>query len=147
MFGAAGLAIAAWLCRPKLAVSHKLNGRDVAIEIAIGDIFGLPGALIIGSNTTFDTRISVELISEKSVQGVFTRQFYGDEGQLDKALAPELDRVSSSETLKGARAGKKTRYPIGTCARVDPKGRTAYLVAIGHMNESGVASSDRKSVV
>ena len=66
-FGLAGVFIASWLFLPHLSVSHKLNGRDVTIEIAIGDLFSYPGAIIIGSNTTFYTPISREFISQNKI--------------------------------------------------------------------------------
>jgi hypothetical protein len=139
LFGLAGLLIAAWRRRPRLTVSHKLNGRDVTIEIVVGDLFALPGALIIGSNTTFDTRISRELISEKSIQGIFTRKFYGEETQLDIELSSCLSNVTYCD-LAGNRVGKAKRYPMGTCVRLNPKQRTSYFVAIADINEHGVAS-------
>jgi hypothetical protein len=141
MFGLSGLLIAAWMCRPRLVVSYSLNGRDVTIEIAVGDIFSFPGALIIGSNTTFDTRISRELISERSVQGIFTKKYYGDETQLDAELSSNLSSVLGQE-LQGHRIGKAKKYPMGTCVRLNPKQRTAYLVAIAEINEHGVASGN-----
>jgi len=137
-FGLAGVFIASWLCRPHLSVSHKLNGRDVTIEIAIGDLFSYPGAIIIGSNTTFDTRISRELISEKSIQGIFTRKFYGGETQLDPELSAGLSALPC-ETLQGKRVGKSSRYPVGTCVRLNPKQHTSYFVALADINEHGVA--------
>jgi len=133
-FGLAGVGIAVWMCRPSLVVSHKLNGRDVIIEIAIGDVFAYPGALIIGSNTTFDTRISKELISAKSVQGHFTKLFYGDETQLDRELSAGLAGIESLN-LPGHRVGKAERYPMGTCVRLDPQQRRAYFVAIANIKE------------
>ncbi len=140
LFAVVGFGIAGWLRRPHLTVSHKLNGRDVTIQIAIGDIFSLPGALIIGSNTTFDTRISTELISERSVQGIFTRKYYTDETQLDNELETRL-RGAPCQALQGSRVGKATRYPVGHCVRLNPKNRTAYLLAFAQINEHGVASA------
>ena len=137
-FGLVGVLIASWLCRPHIAVSHKLNGRDVTIEIAIGDLFSFPGALIIGSNTTFDTRISRELISEKSTQGIFTRKFYGGETQLDSELSACLSDLPC-ETLQGKRVGKANKYTVGTCVRLNPKKHTSYFIAIADINEHGVA--------
>lgn len=138
LFALAGFIIAAAKCRPRLSVSHKLNGRDITIEIAIADIFSLPGALIIGCNTTFDTRISRELISERSVQGVFTRKYYDGETQLDAEIAPGL-AGAPGEDLTGQRIGKAKRYSMGHCVRLNPKQRTAYLLAIADINEHGVA--------
>ena len=138
-FGFVGLAVAAYQCRPCLAVSHKLNGRDVTIEIAIGDILSFPGALIIGSNTTFDTHISRELISERSVQGIFTKKYYEGETQLDAELSASLGSISGQD-LQGKRVGKTKKYPMGMCVRLNPKNRTAYLLAIADINEHGGAS-------
>ena len=138
-FGVIGLFIAMWQCKPHLSVSHKLNGRDVIIKIAVGDLFTFPGDIIIGSNTTFDTRISRELISKKSVQGIFTKKYYGDETQLDIELSSGLSDVLYQD-LQDNRIGKAKRYPIGTCVRLNPKQRTVYFVAIADINENGVAS-------
>jgi hypothetical protein len=139
LFAVAGLVRAFWVCRPRLSICHKLNGRDVAIEIAIGDMFSFSGSLIIGSNTTFDTIVSRELISENSVQGTFTRKYYNENLQLDAALNLGLKDIVFEE-LPGSRIGKKKRYPIGTCVRLNPEQRTAYFVAIANINELGVAS-------
>lgn len=139
LFFAAGVVVAAAICRPRLRVSYKLNGRDVTIEIAVGDMFDFPGALVVGTNTTFDTRISRQLISEKSVQGQFTKRYYGDETQLNAELQTHLAQVPYEE-LPEARVGKNRRYPIGTVVRLNPRDRAAYFVATAHVNEYGVAS-------
>ncbi len=139
-FGGAGLIVAIVLCKPQRTVSCKLNGRDVTISITIGDMFAMSGAFIVGSNTTFDTRISNELIAANSIQGVYTKRYYSDESQLDHALNAALAGQTATK-LTGTRVGKDLRYGFGTCARVNPKGRTAYFVAIADINEHGVASS------
>lgn len=139
LFALMGGAIALWICRPALSTSAKLNGRDVIIEIAVGNLFSFSDALVVGTNTTFDTRISRELISEKSIQGQFTKKYYGDEVQLDAELNTGLNGVSYEE-LKEQRVGKTRRYPIGTVVRLNPKNCTAYFVATAQLNEHGVAS-------
>lgn len=138
LFLISGIFIATVICRPRIRVSCKLNGRDVSIEIAIGNIFDFPGALIIGSNTTFDTQISKKLISDKSIQGQFTKRYYGDETQLDSELQASLASIDH-EVLTVNHAGKNLKYPIGTVVRLNPTNRTAYFVAIAHINEHGVA--------
>ena len=145
LFAAAGLGIAAVRCWPKTSVLYNLNGRDVSVEIAVGDVFSFSGALVVGSNTTFDTRTSPTLIAANSVQGMFTRKYYSDEAQLDKELAAGLNGIQS-ELLAGQRQGKAQRYPIGTTVRLNPKGRTAYFVAIADINEHGVAESSFESL-
>ena len=141
IFAMLGIAIAIWLCKPQLAVSCKLSGRDVTIEIAIGDLFLFPGAIIIGTNTTFDTRISRDLISEKSIQGLFTRKYYGEETQMNVEIAAGLNALQC-ETLTGRRIGKANKYALGTIVRLNPRERTAYMVAIADLNEHGVASGN-----
>lgn len=140
LFAALGVGVAVVKCWPKASVTYNLNGRDVSVEIAVGDIFRFSGALVIGSNTTFDTRISPTLIAANSVQGKFTGIYYSNEDQLDKELAAGLSGVQF-ETLQGPRQGKAKRYPIGTTVRLDPKGRRAYFVAIADISEHGVAES------
>lgn len=139
VFAILGIVIAGYLCRPRLSVSHHLNGRDTTIQIAIGDVFSFPGAIVVGTNTTFDTRISRELISEQSVQGAFTRKYYGDQTQLDAELGSALAGLQNT-LLTGSRIGKAHMYPMGTVARLTPRERTAYFLAIADINAHGVAA-------
>jgi len=140
LFALLGVAAAIIRCYPKTTVTQKLNGRDVTVEISIGDVFSFDGALIIGSNTTFDTRLSPTLIAESSVQGTFTKRHFADEAKLDIEIAAGLD-ANQAHHLEGKRQGKSERYPTGTVVRLNPKGRTAYFVAIADINEHGVAGS------
>jgi hypothetical protein len=139
LFFIAGLLSAALARRPHLTISHKLNGRDVSIGISVGDVFSFSGAVVIGSNTTFDTRISNNLISKHSVQGGFTNTYYDDERQIEAELSAALNNLPF-EQLPGQRAGNSKRFAIGTCVALHPKNRTGYLLAIAHINEHGVAS-------
>ena len=138
LFGLVGVVMACAKCWPQLSVAHKLNGRDVTVEISIGDVFSFPGALVVGSNTTFDTQISRQLIAEDSVQGMFTRKYYADEVQLDNELQAGLGNTDF-EQLQGTRKGKAKKYPVGTVVRLDQKSRSAYFLAIADINEHGVA--------
>ncbi|MCL2182126.1 MAG: DUF6430 domain-containing protein [Chitinispirillia bacterium] len=134
-----GLLIAIIYKWPKLTFECKLDNRDTSIEIVIGDLFKQNGSLIIGTNTTFDTHLSQNLISEKSIQGQFTKKFYyGNEIQLDKEIYLGLQGIQF-ETLHGDRIGKNKKYPIGTIVKLNPANRTVYIVAIANINEHGVA--------
>jgi len=140
-FALAGVIIALMMCKPRLSVSCRLNGRDVIIQLAIGDVFDFPGALIVGTNRTFDTRLSRELISVKSIQGAFTRKYYGDdEAQLDAEISAALASEPGMQ-LTDQRIGKTVAYPMGTVVRLNPRERNAYFVAIADINAHGVASS------
>ena len=135
----AGMVGALWRCRPKLSVRCKLKDRDISIEIAIGDLFSFDGALIVGTNTTFDTVISREQIDESSIQGQFTKKYYGDHTSLDDELESQLRGVHY-EALEGTRIGKARRYDIGTTVRLRTKDRIGYFLATCNVNEHGVAS-------
>lgn len=141
-----GLGYAVWMRRPRLTVSCKLRGRDVVVEVAIGDMFDFSGALVVPTNTTFDTRISGELISAKSVQGQFTRAYYTDDSKLDKEVESALANQTGTQ-LAGKRIGKSKRYEMGTVIHVAPGDRNAYLVAIAHINEHGNAKCEFEDVM
>jgi hypothetical protein len=134
-----GVGLGFWKCRPRMRFEEKLKDRDIYVEIAVGNVFRFEGALIIGSNTTFDTRISKDLISETSIQGQFTRKYYDDELQLDRELSASLLAMQPVQ-LSGPRIGKALRYPLGTTVRLSPKARTAYFLAMAEINEYGIAS-------
>ena len=138
LFLAIGLVVSAYRCRPRRSFVHNVAGRDVTIEVAVGDIFDYAGALVVGSNTTFDTEVSETLISEQSVQGSFTRTYCESVSKLDSAIDSALQGAAGI-SLEGVRVGKSIRYPLGTTARIEQRGRIAYLVAIAQINEHGSA--------
>ena len=135
-----------WHRRPLIAVCERLNGSDIRIEIRIADIFSMPTAQVISTNTTFDTKVNEKLISARSLQGAFTLRFYEKSEHLDTDLISALQSeevVSSRESKVG---GKRDRYAIGTVATVSPKGKTTYLLAISELNANGVAKSSFENV-
>ena len=133
------VAFALVRCRPKSKVNARLNGRDVHLEVVIDNIFSFPGALIVGTNTTFDTKISNQLISPESVQGQFTKEHYADEQQLDREVESQLEVIQPQVELDGNRIGKTRRYEIGQVVQLTTKEKNAYLIAIAHINEHGNA--------
>ena len=133
-----GIAIAIWRNWPKNRFACRLTGRDVAIEIRVGDLFDLPGAFVIGINTSFDTNIESGTISKRSVQGQFTEKYYDSVAHLDTDLTKALAGVTPERT-SNTKIGKPEVYPVGTTVHVRAKGRHAYFVAIATMNDSGVA--------
>lgn len=136
LFLVLGAASTLWRCRPQPAVSLKLKNRDVTITLAIGDVFSFDGAIVIGSNTTFD--ISSQVISEKSIQGQFTQKYYVGENQLDAEIEAQIRNLQCEE-LEGERLGKCKRYAIGSVVKLRPKERTGYLLALTDINEHGVS--------
>lgn len=131
--------------RPISRVCYKIPQRDFAVEVLIGDLFKIPGEVVISTSSTFDTDMSSGLIAVTSLQGqLATNYFNGQTTEIDRQIEQSLSR--DQFTVNDKRPGKKKQYPIGTVARVSAHSKNFYLVAMSHMDESGNASSDLKMV-
>ena len=142
-FLAIGLLIAFFFGRPKTVFSYQLKNRDITIETRISDAFEVPGALVVPTNTTFDTDLDGKIPKAHSIQGGFTRLYYDSEVHhldldIEAALAKEDYHYEEPPEKK---KGKKRRYPIGTVIQVKKGGRLFYLVANTHINNDGVANT------
>ena len=131
--------------RPQISTTSKLSGRDVEIELRVGNIFDISGACVISTNTTFDTDIVQKLIAEDSIQGQFTRRYYNSISHLDLDLERALCGYCF-ESLTEKRQGKDRRYPIGTIVQLRPNNKTVYLIAIADINEHGNAQTSFDNV-
>lgn len=131
--------------RPLSRVSYKIPQKDFAVEVLIGDLFKIPGEVIISTNSTFDTDMSSGLIAVTSLQGqLATNYFNGQTTEIDRQIEVSLSREQF--TINDKHPGKKKEYPIGTVARVSAHSKNFYLVAMSHMDENGNASSDLKMI-
>lgn len=131
--------------RPLSRVSYKIPQKDFAVEVMIGDLFKVPGEVIISTSSTFDTDMSTGLIAVTSLQGqLATNYFNGQTTEIDRQIEESLSREQFA--INDKRPGKKKQYPIGTVARVSAHGKNSYLVAMSHMDENGNASSDLKMI-
>lgn len=127
--------------RPETLFSHKLSARDVVIELAISDAFSLPGALVIPSNTTFDTDLGGLISRSPSIQSKLLDVAYGGNHEhldldLEQALAQE---GYSFEPVQDKKPGKLRRYEIGAVVQVRREGRLHYFLAHTRINQSGRA--------
>jgi len=130
-----------WERRPILSVSEKIAGRDIELEVKIGNLFQEKGAKIISLNTIFDTDVDNGIIAEDSLQGQFTRKFYKSVQDFDKDLDAQLSDHHVTEDVHSKKRGKTKRYELGTVIQVRPGGQLFYLVAIANLNDQGVAQS------
>lgn len=131
--------------RPLSRVSYKIPQKDFAVEVMIGDLFKIPGEVIISTSSTFDTDMSSGLIAVKSLQGqLATNYFNGQTTEIDRQI--EVSLSGEHFTINDRRPGKKKEYPIGTVARVSSHSKNFYLVSMSHMDETGNASSDLKMI-
>lgn len=131
--------------RPLSRVTYKIPQKDFAVEVLIGDLFKVPGEVIISTSSTFDTDMASGLIAVSSLQGqLATNYFNGQTTEIDRQINLSLDKDAFVENDK--RPGKKKEYPIGTVARVSSHSKNFYLVAMSHMDENGNAHSDLKMI-
>jgi hypothetical protein len=131
--------------RPLSRIRYKIPQKDFAIEVLIGDLFKVPGEVIVSTNSTFDTDMSSGLIAVTSLQGqLATNYFNGQTTDIDRQIEQSLSREQFA--MNNERPGKKKQYPIGTVARVNAHNKNFYLVAMSHMDASGNASSDLKMI-
>ncbi len=117
--------------RPLSRVSYKILQKDFAVEVLIGDLFNIPGEIIISTSSTFDTDMSSGLISAGSLQGqLATKYFNGQTDEIDRQIKLSLD--NDPFVFNDKRPGNKNEYPIGTVARVTSHGKisTSWLCRI-----------------
>ncbi len=134
-----------WANRPIHQVSHRLNGRDVIIEIRVGNIFKMQGSIVVPTNRTFDTEVSSGLISARSIQGAFTKKYYENMTHLNHDIECALTGIGfEEESIE--KIGKKRLYPLGTCIKLSTKDITSYWLAIARLNKHGTAQGTAEDI-
>ncbi len=124
-----GILIVIFRLIPKKRFSFKLDGKDITMELVSGDIFKQKGPIVVGSNTTFVT--SLDVISERSIQGIFTKKYYTNHQALN-------------DVIQGQISGDKQEF--GTTVTVRANERTGYFCALADVNENGVAQSNIENI-
>lgn len=105
------------------------DSSDITITLRVCDVLKNGGAVIIPTNSTFDTVMDEEFISVGSIQGQYqVKYFKGRLPVLDKKLNEGL-RGKRGISLKDGRKYNDKRYPIGTVSCVSEKNRRAYFLA------------------
>ncbi len=145
VFFATGLSVG--VGRALRPIGARISNTDTRVQIQIGNIFWrrYRGAVVVGSNATFDTSIEHGAISRRSVQGQFTVRYFGSAvGDLDIGIEAALKGTKPLRQHTNATKpfGKMSEFRLGTVARVTGGDRTGYLVAISRLNANKVAESD-----
>ena len=110
------------------------------IAISVKDIFQnrTANSYIIPTNTFFRTQMDNEYISPNSVQGRFQLKYYnGKLHDLDVLISKSLNSQEIKGFLTSDCFGPVIKYPIGTVAKIDRKGKHFYFVAINDVNKYG----------
>ena len=113
------------------------DSSDITITLKVCDALKNEGAVIIPTNSTFDTVMDDEFISEGSIQGQYQIKFFKNRiFELNKKLEEGLIGKTCVE-LKDGRQHNNKRYPIGTVSRVNEKNKRAYFLADSDIDSQG----------
>ena len=136
----AGLLISCIHNRKKINYIKKVSNCDMQIAISVKDIFSNRSAnsYVIPTNTFFRTKMENEYISTRSVQGRFQLKYFKrDIENLDKMISESLTiQGITGENAKDC-FGSTKKYPIGTVAKIDHKGKHFYFVTVADVNFFG----------
>ena len=133
------LAFSIWKNWDHLEVACSIiESPDVSITLKVCDALKNEGAVIIPTNTTFDTLMDDDFISKKSLQGQYQVKYYNNNlSSLDNAIAEGLIGKKYVQ-LNDGRKTKEKRYPIGTVCRVSGSQKRAYFLADSDINKNGI---------
>ncbi|MEF2618217.1 MAG: DUF6430 domain-containing protein [Lachnospiraceae bacterium] len=135
------IGIVASLIKNHEKVSYKgtVKDDDLQIEVKVSDLFFIKASsYVIPTNTYFRTVMKGEYISSDSVQGAFQLKYFKSNiGALDKLIANNLEQQGIVGEDSSDIHGSVKKYPVGTVAKVDVKGKHFYLVAVNDVNENG----------
>jgi hypothetical protein len=91
---------------------------------------------VVPVNCYFDTHVHKDIIQDNSIIGSVIQEQRINENQLedfDSLIEKSLQSVTSTKTEK--KHGKKKKYPIGTVAKVQLRGRILFLLALTDIDE------------
>lgn len=132
--------------RPIYKFRYTTSGKDLSIEVRIGNIFDIKGQKVISTNTTFDTDISNGIIAPESLQGQFTKRFFPNNvNTLDTVIDQELASIPYTDYTK--EKGKNKKYPIGTSIRIDIAGEIYYWLAMSELNYHNTSQTTLNNVL
>lgn len=118
--------IVLWLvANLKNKISLKINNSTV--DIKVGDIFKQKNLKVIPFNEYFDTDIENNIISEKTLNGIYLKKYITDMGELNYYIKTysNLDENLIEENVN-RKNGKQKRYSLGTVIKHDDYIYTAF---------------------
>ena len=123
--------------KPKKEYVFNIKDRDIKIILKIGDILKEKFAIVVPTNTTFDTKMDNDFISIKSVQGqVQDKYFKNNISTLDCLIEKELENIPFIE-LTDRKDTKNKKYEIGTTVEINQNGKRFYFLADSDINIKG----------
>lgn len=130
------IVISVLIRRPINSIAIEISKYDIIIEVKIGDIFDASGAVMISSNTKFESDVAGGKIAVDSLQGQFTAKYFtGNQTELISKINDELNKINETSP-----------YAIGTTIPITTHGKTFYLTAMADLNEQGNAYTTTSNV-
>lgn len=134
------ILIALFRNRQPLSKTCFVGNSDTRITLKVGNILrSKNGALVIPTNTTFDTTMKNEFISIRSVQGQYQEKYFWNKIEdLDCLITADLlSQGTDFDVLTDRITTKKNRYSLGTTAKIEHENVRAYFLAIADVNKNG----------
>lgn len=135
------IVITICVLKEKSEKSAYIGSRDTIISLKLANLLSIKhSAIVIPTNTTFDTIMDDEFISVKSIQGQFQKKFYGyNFSELNNSIKFSLDQsyTNSFSILQNRTKTNNKRYDIGTVAKVTQKGQHFYFLAVADVSPTG----------
>lgn len=135
-----GIFISCLHNRKKVDYCKRVLNSDLQIAISVKDIFQnrIANSYVIPTNTFFRTKMDKEYVSPNSVQGRFQLKYFkGNIPNLDNLIHENLNSQGITGVLASDCFGSTTKYPVGTVAKIDNRGKHFYFVAITDVDEFG----------
>jgi len=113
-----------------------IQSTDIKITLKVGNILRGDDAIVIPTNTTFDTLMEDEFISGKSIQGQFQEHYFKNNlSTLDNLIERGLEGIQYEDLQR--QKSKNKRYPIGTVSKITQGRKHIYFLAVADINEYG----------
>ena len=128
-----------WCSWPRYSVELKVPVSDSLFEIKFGDIFEGRGVVVIPVNEYFDGSLG-DHVSKISLHGVFIKEVLNGQTRIFNELTSKaLKSIPSVHVERNS--GRKSKYPIGTVAKLDVDDKRFLLAALSHTDIKSLKAS------
>lgn len=116
---------------PKTDFEYKLDDKDIRIQLHIGDVFDLPGAIVVPINSSFDVDLGGTVLKTTSIQAQVIKKYYDSK-------CNALQRIVKNK-LNG-----NLQQNIGVTVSVERDARKFYFLASSKKISEEKVQSDRR---
>ena len=99
--------------RANITTHVSISIENSTVEVKVGDIFNEDGLKVIGFNEYFDTIVDNEVISERSLNGIYIKNMVTDIHELDHLIEERLQDKTEGVNKK-RKLGKLIKYKLGS---------------------------------